>query len=108
MQHIKVHMKLSMLFRILTTPSCWIRNYTYSHAWDIELNALLDEHQFIPVSSCTAKLGPLTLWIDHHPYASFHVYELDKTWCLPSRATAFRAMDKLEEDYAQYYMAMGA
>lgn len=101
-------MKLSMLFRILTTPSCWIRNYAYSHAWDIELNALLDKHQFIPVTPCVAELGPYKIWIENHPYASFQQYLPNAIKMLPSRATVFRAMDKLEEDYAQYYMAMGA
>lgn len=101
-------MKLSMLFRILTTPRCWHRSFRYSKTLDTQLNLLMDHHRFEPVSSCTAKLGPLTLWIANHPYASFHVHEPHEMECLPSRATVFRAMDKLEEDYAQYYMAMGA
>ena len=101
-------MKLSMLLRILTTPSCWIRNYAYSHAWDKELNALMDKYNFEPSTVAVATLGPYTVWIENHPYASFHQYLPNTIKLLPSRATVFRAMDKLNADYAQYYMAMGA
>lgn len=101
-------MKLSMLFRILTTPLCWLRFGRTSLAWDKKLNELLDKHNFVPISSCRAQLGPYTLWIANHPYKSFYLMEPYEFDALPTRTTAFRAMDKLEHDIVHCDMAMGA
>lgn len=73
-------------------PSFWIMNYQYSEAWDAKLNDLMKSEKFIPISSCTAKLGKLTLWVSNYPYACMTV---DNKWDLrPSRLTIKRAYDK--------------
>ena len=68
----------------------------------------MDKHNFEPISGCRAKLGPYTLWIANHPYTSFYMIEPYQFDAIPTRATVFRAMDKLEHDILHYNMAMGA
>lgn len=103
-------MKLRELIRILTTPSCWLRNYPYSPELDRQLNELMDKHTFVPLGAHRAQLGPIVLWTANHPYASFHIMfnDLTSMRLMPSRATVFRAHDKYLHDLVQYNMAMGA
>lgn len=90
-------MKLKTLIRILTTPSCWQRNYKTDLIWDMKLNQLLDQHEFTEIGEYTARLGPIVVWIENYPYASFSPYSpaAGTVSVLPTRETAFRAHDKL-------------
>lgn len=87
-----------------------MRTYSYSAELDRQLNALMDEHTFVPLSAYRAQLGPVTFWVANHPYASFRIVAgiTDTVDLLPSRATVFRAHDKYLHDLVQYNMAMCA
>ena len=85
--------------RVLSTPSCWIQNETYSRQWDRKLNQLLALHRFESITTHTALIGGVEIWIENHPYASFTPQ--NGISCRPKRITILRAYDKLlEQIYA--------
>ena len=90
-------MKLKTILRILTTPSCWIRNHKTDLIWDMKLNQLLDKYDFADIEEHTARLGDQKVWIKNHPFASFSPYNrpYGPLHVLPKRETVFRAHDKL-------------
>lgn len=100
---------MKYLLRVLFNPVCWLQNNSYSAEWDFELKQLLCEHKFVKTSSCTAMLGDVHIWIENHPYSSFHPYsnsllhkqpdgfDFDDE-IRPSRMTIFYAMDRLQDD----------
>lgn len=86
--------------RVLTTPGCWIQLNPYSPEWEHDLRKLMAEHRFTEIRECTTMLGPLSIWIENHPYSSFRPYksfEYDDR-VRPRRITVLEAMDKLERD----------
>lgn len=89
---------VSLLIRVLTTPSCWLQNNSYSRQWDRRLNELMAKHKFVRVSKHTARLGDLLIWVANHPYASFSPYGEHEQDIRPRRVTIFRAHDKLMSD----------
>jgi hypothetical protein len=89
---------VSLLLRVLTTPSCWLQNNSYSRQWDRRLKELMATHRFVRTSRHTAMLGDVLIWIANHPYASFSPYGDREMEIRPSRLTIFRAHDKLMRD----------
>lgn len=90
-------MNVKMLLRILTTPTCWIRNHDYSAEWDRRLNCALDKGAIISdVGTHTVKINGDQIWISNHPYASAVPYL--GLQVMPSRATVFRLMDAVHSD----------
>ena len=85
-------MKIKDIARIITTPNCWIRNSFTDSAWDKELNAILDAHNFFPHSNCRIKLYEVEIWIENYPYAFGGKGLYGR---VPSRTTVFRLHDIL-------------
>lgn len=77
-------------------PTCWVRCEPTCKTWDAYLRSLIGRYQFSEIKQHTAQLGPVTLWISNHPYASF-TPEL-KFYPVPSRATAIRLGKKLRRE----------
>lgn len=81
---------------ILTTPSCWLRNYPSSRALSAKLNKLLDNPEFTDFTGYTVKLNGEKFWVSNYPYAYGSPYyaghELEQ---LPNRATVFRLHEAL-------------
>lgn len=85
------------LIKVLFTPRCWIRAFPTSEELDKTLICLLKENKFKYIDDYEAKIGNLTFLIKNHPYASFYSRKSFKR-CLPKRATALYAYDRLIED----------
>jgi len=83
---------MKTFIKVLTTPSCWIQNASYSKVWDEKLIELLKIGTFEKLSECSAVIGGIEVWIANHPYASFTPTELDVR---PSRRTILKAHEKL-------------
>ncbi len=95
--------------KVLFTPLCWLQNNSYSAGWDFELRELMNEHDFVYIDQYIAKIGGVIIWIENHPYSSFHPWshsffhkhetglEYDDNVC-PRRATILEAMDKFKHD----------
>lgn len=81
--------------KVILSPSYWIMNDSYSKVWDNELTRLMSEHKFTKLSTHTAYLGDVCIWVGNHPYASFTPYGAN---IRPSRLTIMRAYEKLIED----------
>jgi len=89
--------------RVILTIGCWVTVRDYSKAWDTELNDLMKTNRFMEIDAYTATLGGHLIWLENHPYASFHKYSHDFTARLqpiPKRITMLRAMDNVKEDFA--------
>jgi len=96
-------MKLIKRFlRVLFTPNCWVTVGVYSRDWDRKLRSLMDRYDFTERGTYTAKIGPVQVWIESHPYASFKTYRYFGgelvNGPIPKRATMLEAMDKLNRD----------
>lgn len=94
---------MKYFFKILFTPSCWLRNYPTSRPLSNKINKLLDEGHLPKVvdsgpffgRAYTAQLGDdMTLWIENFPYAYGSVYPYGKT--MPDRATVFRLAEAVD------------
>jgi len=89
---------------IIFSPRYWVQNYEYSPSWDLEINLLMRKHKFSNRGNCTAMLGPVTVWIENHPYASFTEcvtqggYFISTLPGRPSRLTILRARRKIIEE----------
>jgi len=95
----------SYWFRILRTPSCWIRNsgYKYNEGWDKLVNTLIDYSEivnyhydfWIDMSDGTK------IWIANYPYCFGYPhteeYHTKKDKQLTSRKTAFKLYDMFME-----------
>lgn len=66
----KILEKIYWFFRILLSPNSWLQNYPYSPIWDAEFERCLGKYTWNLIDSYCAKLGPHTIWITNHPYAS--------------------------------------
>lgn len=97
--------KASLVVRILINPSCWIRNYRTDKEWDSLLNTLLDYGE---IDLTRQKHGLFwcsinnhCVWIKNFPNAFGNLYNPDgyprKLSGLPSRKTAFRLHDIIED-----------
>lgn len=91
---------MNYFFKILLTPSCWIRNYPTSRVLSDKINKALDAGLLPTVDagylgrSYTVKLDGLELWIENYPYAYGSVYPYGRT--LPDRATVFRLAEAVD------------
>lgn len=100
-------MKLDIktLFKIITTPSCWIRSYDTCKFWDARLNSLLDNEDFEISDTGYAAYFPksnIRVWVSNFPYCFGYFYGKGR-YCtqasgvLPTRTTVFRLHDMLLE-----------
>lgn len=87
---------MKYLLKVLITPMCWMQNYRYSETWNTTLNKLLTTNNFEYQDSAHAKIGKYIVWIENHPYASFH--PTNNISVRPSRRTILKAYDKLLAD----------
>ena len=90
--------KIIGYLRVLFSPGCWMTVGRYSKIWDERLNDLMRLHSFEAVDRFTAKIGPETVWIRNHPYASFKTYRIGAAGPIPKRITMLKAMDQLDAD----------
>lgn len=89
---------------IVFNPKYWGMNYSYNYRWDIELNRLMENNNFVFKSKHESMLGGITMWVENHPYASFtmpkknnqHIF--DFAGGRPSRLTIIRAKRKWKYD----------
>lgn len=84
------------IIRILTTPSCWIRNYPTDRALSKWINYSLNRG-YSPeyLSRYNCSLNGKVLWIANYPYAYGH---LDNGHSgMPDRTTVFRLKKALDE-----------
>jgi len=80
---------LATALRVLTTPSCWIRNYkTCKHLSRFINDALDSGGAPVQFSEFRVKLASKTFWAGNFPYA----YGLVGSR-MPDRATVFRLAD---------------
>jgi len=93
--------ELKHILRVISTPSCWLRNYPTSESWDYALNRLLDKYSpSVSHMRChTIMLGETEVWIANKFYAYGHEYRWRQRhfggFKLPSRKTAFRLNDAI-------------
>jgi hypothetical protein len=85
---------------ILIRPWYWSRVGLTNKTWDKELNCLLDKYDFFWNSEAVSKLGPKSIWIENHPYASFSE---GLGSLLPSRKTSYRARKRLIESFPKIF-----
>ena len=88
--------KLAEIFFVLTHPSYWLMNHTYSKEWEDVLMREVDLHGFVMVDRFEAKVGKLRVWIENHPYASF--YQKNGIQVRPSRFNIKKLHDRLIAD----------
>lgn len=97
-------------------PHYWLMNNSYDEKWDLELRALMSEHNFTQfqhfynlfgkttpgyISKYEARLGDTVVWTTNHPYASFiktNPNSMVQESKRPSRQTIYIARKKLEKD----------
>lgn len=87
--------KYTLIERIIyaaLNPNTWVRNYAACKHWDEALNRLMDTHTFTDYDGYSASLGRCRIWVENHPYASFHKRDM---CALPFRITSDRALAKL-------------
>lgn len=96
---------MSYWFRILVTPSCWMRNsgYKYDKNWDSLVNTLIDFGTITKVGymGFDIKINDTWIWISNYPYCFGHPYNRDRKGNnkLTSRKTAFKLHDKLQKEW---------
>ena len=91
---------MKYLFRILTTPSCWIRNYPTNKQLSDKINKLIecvDTKILVHDGGYKISLGNLDLWNANYPYGSYRLYD-NKGYGMPDRCTTFRLCDKINEE----------
>ena len=84
------------LIRVLTTPSCWIRNRSTNKIWDREINLQLNNPTFTEVGNATCRLNGQAIWTENYPYDSFTDRETGISG-MPSTKTVFRFNDILDK-----------
>jgi hypothetical protein len=82
------------LFRILTTPICWIRVHSTNKALDAWMIQALKNPEFSEITSYTIVLNNKKLWIENYPYCYGYLYG-HQTYGLPSRSTVFALFDAI-------------
>ena len=87
--------KLKEILFVLTHPSFWLMNYTYSKIWDEELKRLISEYKFEYIDHYSAKIGRYEMWVANYPYAAF---TCPFAYVRPKRYTIKLAYDKLISD----------
>jgi hypothetical protein len=82
------------LFRILTTPSCWIRVNPINKALDAWVIEALKKPEFSEITLYTIVLNGKKLWVENYPYCYGHLHSHQK-YGLPSRSTVFALFDAI-------------
>ncbi len=89
---------MKTLFRILTTPLCWIRDRSTNKYVSNFINKSLDDgHVPIMIDNYTHKLNGKLIWTSNYPYSFGNIYN-DQTRSLPDRKTVFRLYDAIIEE----------
>lgn len=88
---------MKYFFRVITSPSCWFRLYSYSEIWDETLNNMLDKPFFSKLDRYTVDLNGVTIWISNRWYACCASHN-PEFMSLPSRRTVFRFFDVMEKE----------
>jgi len=89
---------MKTLFRILTTPSCWIRNeITNKYVSNFIKKSLDDGHVPIMINQYTHRLNNKCIWTSNYPYSFGYLYN-DHTKSLPDRRTVFRLYDAIMKE----------
>jgi hypothetical protein len=94
----------SYWFRILKTPSCWIRNsgYKYNEDWDKLVNTLIDFGTITSIGNHAfdIRVNDTWIWIKNYPYCFAHpCRDQYDNHMLTSRKTAFKLHDKLQKEW---------
>lgn len=84
------------LFKVITTPSCWIRNYETSKMWDSIILKLLENPKDIHIVGSKVVIDGVDIWRSNYPYAYGSPYD-SSTGPLPSRATVFKLKAAIDE-----------
>lgn len=72
------------------------QQYPYNNEWDKIFSELLDKHDFAEITTYTAKLDNVGLWIGNIPYSCMNPYDgLNEMKVRPSRVNIIRAIKKL-------------
>jgi hypothetical protein len=95
-------MAMPVLLRILTTPSCWMRNRRFDARVDVVLNKLLDEYAVTKLTAHHMVIGGRVVWVANWPYCFGHFTDRSDAMGLPSRATCFRLRDRLMEEELKF------
>lgn len=91
-------MKIKTLFRILLTPSCWMRNRKTDKAISAFINNALDNgYAIVIIDRFTVMLNGLELWVRNYPYAFGDECTPNHYSGLPDRETVFRLYDELQK-----------
>lgn len=91
-------MKIKTLFRILVTPSCWLRNRETDNDISAFINNALDNGcTIVIIDRFTVKLDGLTLWVRNYPYSFGYDCTYSSCSGLPDRETVFRLYDELQK-----------
>ena len=87
--------------RVLLMPGIWMRVGEYSDAWDMQLTKWLDDpntkYKIEDSYTCLINDNDHHVWISDWPYAYGGSYKFGSERKLPSRATAIRLHDKLDD-----------
>lgn len=108
-------MTLKMLWRIFTTPTCWLRNYPHDKRCDELIRYLLDNKD--QVTTCFADYedaiafyhlrllidgNAYTLWIENKWYGYLSSgWGIEEGWIMPSRALCFEFYDTFEKPFCE-------
>lgn len=80
--------EISLFLKVITSPTCWFRNYRYNKHWDKIIRKDLENPIFEKISNNTCVLNGTCLWISNFPYNSCNPH--GKEWVgMPSRKTVF-------------------
>ena len=90
-------MTLSHVIKIITTPSCWFRNYPTSKLLSNKINYLLDNNTKMRIDYGVIHLGDLRLWGNNFPYAFGRTKITLDVAVMPDRMTVFRLYDAVCE-----------
>jgi hypothetical protein len=88
-------MEMKYIWKIIATPSCWLRNHPYSAEYDKLVLELLASEKVIH-GKHTSTLGNLVVWTENYPYAYGSPYCHGDN-ILPSRPTVFKLREAVEK-----------
>ncbi len=88
--------ELYYFWRVLITPSCWVRCQKTNKPWDRALRRVLEKPVFTNASQYHAELNGYKLWVENFPYA-YATDDTNKIKGMPTRRTVFMIHDALSE-----------
>lgn len=91
--------KIKMFFRILFTPSCWIRLKETNRFLSARINEAIDnECPITLIDDYHIGFDGMIIWIENYPY---HYGWVVGQRGMPDRATVFRLADYIDYKLAQ-------